>query len=235
MNRKTPLLIFFLLVGSSIISSIICYHSRETYINNDVQRALAMTMAEREYGVVDADTIRTYRNYISIPEIKDTASISVRTSDSGNGTILEANAGCGFLTILASSDQRTSGTFATLALLWAVGCLWYNRKYRLSVIPVNDGLSYGGLHYMEDEARFMTDKGEEVRLTPMQHQLMEMFFRSSSHTLSKQMICDALWPKKPDASDTLYTLIRRLKPIVEENSDLKIECDRGKSYTLINK
>ncbi len=235
MNRKTPLLIFLLLVGSSIISSIICYHSREAYINSDVQRALAMTMAEREYGVVDADTIRTYRNYITIDEVRDTASISVRTSDSGEGTVLEANAGCGFMTILASSNQRTSGTFATLAVLWAIGCLWYNRKNRLSVITVDDVLSYGGLRYMEDGARFMTDKGEVVKLTPMQQQLMEMFFRSSSHTLSKQAICDALWPKKPDASDTLYTLIRRLKPIVEENSNLKIECDRGKSYILINK
>ena len=45
-------------------------------------------------------------------------------------------------------------------------------------------------------------------------------------------ICDRLWPKKPDASDTLYTLIKRVKPILEANSNLKIESDRGKSYTL---
>jgi DNA-binding response OmpR family regulator len=66
----------------------------------------------------------------------------------------------------------------------------------------------------------------------MQHQLMEMFFQSPSHSLTKSEICDALWPKKPDASETLYTLIRRLKPIIEEHSDLKIESDRGKSYGL---
>jgi len=66
----------------------------------------------------------------------------------------------------------------------------------------------------------------------MQQQLMEMLWLSPSHKLSKTEICDALWPKKPDASETLYTLIRRLKPIIEEHSDLKIESDRSKSYGL---
>ena len=61
---------------------------------------------------------------------------------------------------------------------------------------------------------------------------MEMFFRSESHQLSKTEICDALWPKKDDANDTLYTLIRRLKPIIEEHSELKIESDRGRAYEL---
>jgi DNA-binding response OmpR family regulator len=66
----------------------------------------------------------------------------------------------------------------------------------------------------------------------MQQQLMEMFFRSPNHTLSKTEICDALWPKRDDASETLYTLIRRLKPIIEAHSDLKIEADCGKTYEL---
>ena len=66
----------------------------------------------------------------------------------------------------------------------------------------------------------------------MQHSLVELFFTAEDHTLSKQEICDRLWPKKPDASDTLYTLIKRTKPILEANSNLKIESDRGRSYSL---
>ncbi len=61
---------------------------------------------------------------------------------------------------------------------------------------------------------------------------MEMFFQSPSHSLTKAEICDALWPKKPDASETLYTLIKRLKPVIEQHTDLKIESDRGKAYEL---
>ena len=66
----------------------------------------------------------------------------------------------------------------------------------------------------------------------MQQQLMEMLWQSPSHKLSKTEICDALWPKKEDASETLYTLVRRLKPIIEEHSNLKIEVDRGRAYGL---
>ena len=80
--------------------------------------------------------------------------------------------------------------------------------------------------------RFVNAKGNEVKLTPMQQQLMEMLWLSPTRQLSKTEICNALWPKKEDASETLYTLIRRLKPIIEEHSDLKIESDRGKSYGL---
>ena len=71
------------------------------------------------------------------------------------------------------------------------------------------------------------------KFTPMQHQLMQLFFNNTHHQLSKQEICDALWPKKPDASETLYTLIRRIKPVIEQNSNLMIESERGKSYRLI--
>ena len=65
------------------------------------------------------------------------------------------------------------------------------------------------------------------------NQLMQLFFNNTHHQLSKQEICDALWPKKPDASETLYTLIRRIKPVIEQNSNLMIESERGKSYRLI--
>ena len=91
---------------------------------------------------------------------------------------------------------------------------------------------YGGLRYSEAEARFFDAEGQHVKLTPMQHQLMELFFHSPNHTLSKAEICEALWPKKEDASETLYTLIRRIKPIIEAHSNLKIESDRGKAYEL---
>ena len=89
---------------------------------------------------------------------------------------------------------------------------------------------YGGLALVD--GRFVDAKGSVVKLTPMQQQLMEMLWQSPSHRLSKTEICDALWPKKENASETLYTLIRRLKPIVEEHSNLKIEADRGRAYEL---
>ena len=101
------------------------------------------------------------------------------------------------------------------------------------ILLSKEGLQvYGGLTYSEQEDMFLTSSGERIRLTPMQQQLLGMFFSAPSHSLLKSEICDALWPKKPDASDTLYTLIRRLRHIVEKQSSLRIESDRGKSYQL---
>ena len=97
---------------------------------------------------------------------------------------------------------------------------------------VIEGNSFGGLTFSEAEKRFFATNGDAVQLTPMQQQLMEMFYQSPAYTLTKAEICAALWPGKPDASDTLYTLIKRLKPVVEQHSNLKIESDRGKSYRL---
>ena len=93
-------------------------------------------------------------------------------------------------------------------------------------------MTFGGLAYSENDGRFYNTKRQQIKLTPMQKQLMEMFFHNDAHILTKTEICDALWPKKDDANDTLYTLIRRLKPIIEEHSDLMIESDRGRAYEL---
>ncbi len=112
--------------------------------------------------------------------------------------------------------------------------MWYKRnrdKADTQLLCIKQH-GFGGLTYSEAEDRFYTADGQTVNLTPMQHQLMEMFFLSSSHSLTKNEICDALWPKKPDANDTLYTLIRRLKPVIERHSNLRIESDRGKAYRL---
>jgi len=119
-----------------------------------------------------------------------------------------------------------------MAMAWMAFCLY--RRYRER--PLLAGITqYGGLSYTESEGLFVDAAGRQVKLTPMQHQLMEMFFQSPSHSLTKAEICDALWPKKPDASETLYTLIKRLKPVIEQYSDLRIESDRSRAYRLTTK
>lgn len=184
-------------------------------------------------NMVTTDTIRCYRNCLTIAELKDTAGIAMRTvrKDGRWETRLVAEANCGFATTFMMSDQKASGSFLFAGLLWLLCSLWYIKRKRPELIA--QGISYGGIVFYND--KFMTLSGEQIRLTPMQHSLLEMFITSDTHTLSKQHICDRLWPKKPDASDTLYTLIKRIKPIIETHSTLKIQSDRGKSYSLIIK
>ena len=131
--------------------------------------------------------------------------------------------------IFSLSDQKTSSVLALMAIAWAFFSLLYMNKKREEE---NNFINYGGLVYSSTENSFFDNKNNPIHFTPMQHQLMEMFMNSANHTLSKEEICNALWPKKDDASDTLYTLIRRLKPIVEENTNLIITSDRVKGYIL---
>ena len=225
-----PYIVFSFLMLCALCTSINSYHRTEYMIAQDVNQALKQVLLKMPDNVVTTDTIRCYRNCLTIAELKDTAGIAMRTIRRGGrwDTKLVAEANCNFATTFMMSDQKAAGSLLFIGILWLLGSLWYVRKNKPELIV--QGLAYGGIVFHDD--KFMTVSGEEIRLTPMQHSLLEMFITTDSHTLSKQEICDRLWPKKPDASDTLYTLIRRIKPIIETHSILKIESDRGKSYSL---
>ena len=174
--------------------------------------------------------------------------------------MIQGYANCSMLDIFGMSNQRTPLSLSLMALLWGIWSLYYYRrkkqKVALAFVATDDSISqvnlaankilaesrtdqvkaFGSLAYCEEEdAFFNQESNESIKFTPMQHQLMQLFMQSAHHQLSKQEICEALWPKKPDASETLYTLIRRIKPIIERNSNLMIESERGKAYRLTEK
>ena len=109
---------------------------------------------------------------------------------------------------------------------WAAFSILYFRRRMEDVVARMGDLT------LASDNRFYTAQGQSVHLTPMQEQLLRMFFTAKDHSLSKQEICDALWPKKPDASETLYTLIKRLKPVIEQYGGLHIDSERGRDYVL---
>ena len=209
---------FLALTIASCMVSLNSYKTTEVLVTADMNQALAKALEEQQSDVISADTIQVFNSHLQIEGLRGNAVLAVDTKKGFRPRPQVSTA-----TILSLSDQRPSMILWSMALLWGLFGLYQHR--RLSVLGL-----YGGLALQE--GRFVNAKGSEVKLTPMQQQLMEMLWQSPSHQLSKAEICDALWPKKPDASETLYTLIRRLKPIIEEHSDLKIESDRGKSYSL---
>ena len=225
-----PYIGFCFLMLCALCTGINSYNRTKGMIAQDVNSALEQVLAKMPDNVVTKDTIRCYRNCLTIAELKDTAGIAIRTvrMDGRLETKLVAEANCSFATTFMMSDQKASGSILLVGMLWLLGSLWYVRRNRPELIA--QGLAYGGIVYNND--KFMTQSGEQIHLTPMQHSLLKMFITAETHTLSKQEICNRLWPKKPDANDTLYTLIRRIKPILETHSTLKIESDRGKSYSL---
>ena len=234
MKQRYAVIVLFALIIASSFTSLDSYRSTSRMVNEDMDRALALALEEQQSDVISQDTIRTFNSHLQIAELRGKATLAVDT----RGQKFKAYAHCSEATIFSLSDQRSATILWVLTGLWAM-LMWYRRRQTVmgepSAVAIMNGNAFGGLTYSEEDGRFYAANGCQVQLTPMQHQLMEMFFLSPSHTLTKTEICDALWPKKPDASETLYTLIRRLKPVVEQHSDLKIESDRSKSYRLINR
>ena len=225
MKQKYLVLVLFSLIIASSATSLSSYRATEQVVNNDLSQALSQTLAEQQSDVITQDTIRTFNSHLQIAELRGKATIAV----DAKGRQFKAYASCSQATIFSLSDQRPTAILWTITLMWAAFCFY---RYRQNTEQIINTLQYGGLSFAETEKTFYDNQGRPIKLTPMQQQLMEMFFNSGNHQLTKAEICDALWPKKPDASETLYTLIRRIKPIIEQNSNLKIESDRGKAYRL---
>ena len=222
--RYSVLILLTLIVASAMTG----YHSFSTtrqLVTQDMSHALARALEQQQTHVISADTVRVFNNYLQLDELRGKAVLAVDTRQRG----FRCYAKCSAATIFSMSDQRPASVLWMMAGLWGFFCLYRHRKTTFHPVGAS---CFGGLSFSESDQRFFDAQGQHVKLTPMQQQLMEMFFRSPSHLLTKSEICEALWPKKDDASETLYTLIRRLKPVIEQHSDLKIEADRGRAYEL---
>ena len=219
MKQRYAVVVLFALIIASSMVSLTSYTATEKLVTEDVNQALAKALDEQQSDVISADTIQVFNSHLQIEGLRGNAVLAV---DTKNG--FRPRPQVSIATILLLSDQRPSMFLWSMVLLWGLFCLYQHR--RLSALGLYGGLALQG-------GRFVNEKGIEVKLTPMQQQLMELLWLSPSHCVSKTDICDTLWPKKDDANETLYSLIRRLKPIVEQYSNLKIESDRGKSYSLI--
>jgi hypothetical protein len=205
-----------------------------------MNQALSQTISEKENGFITPDTITNYRQHLKIDALKNHSFLYYACNNKDNticsrkikwhsqqySVEFQSYANCSAADIMGLSDQRLPVSISITAILWAVLSILYFRKQHKGVIVL------GNMMYAEDEHSFYDLNKAPVALTPMQEKLMTMFFSSSNHKLSKQQICDELWPKKPDASETLYTLVRRIKPIIQTRGNLKIISERGKDYKL---
>ena len=231
MRQQYAVIVLFALIIASSLTSFSSYSSTSRMVNEDMDRALTLALEEQQSDVISQDTIRTFNSHLQIAELRGKATLAVDTRKQK----FKAYAYCSEATIFSLSDQRPATALWVLTGFWAM-LMWYRHRQAVMgeplAVAITNGNAFGGLTYSEKNGRFYAADGQQVQLTPMQHQLMEMFFQSPSHSLTKKEICNALWPKKPDASETLYTLIKMLKPVVEQHSCLKIESDRSKAYSL---
>ena len=230
--KKLPILIFILLCLTAMATSCGSYRMAERNIENDLKQALAKTINEKGMETMRQDSIRAYRSiartegemmtiavgdetlrrHLRNPQLGEMAFITytVRCERGGWKVTFDTEAKCSAVMIWSLSDQRLSAWLSVMALL----SLALSFRGRRQLRPIT------------------MDSFSATHLTPMQRQLMEMFVASGSHRLSKHEICDALWPKKDDASETLYALISRLKRELDKTSSFDIISDRGRAYIL---
>ena len=230
--KKLPILIFLSLCLTAMATSCGSYRKAERNIENDLKQALAKTINEKGMETMCQDSIRAYRSiartegemmtiavgdetlrrHLRNPQLGEMAFITytVRCERGGWKVTFDTKAKCSAVMIWSLSDQRLSAWLAVMALL-------------------SLALSFRG---RRQSPPITMDSFSATHLTPMQRQLMEMFVASGSHRLSKHEICDALWPKKDDASETLYALISRLKRELDKTSSFDIISDRGRAYIL---
>ena len=230
--KKLPILIFLLLCLTAMATSCGSYRKAERNIENDLKQALAKTINEKGMETMRQDSIRAYRSiartegemmtiavgdetlrrHLRNPQLGEMAFITytVRCERGGWKVTFDTEAKCSAVMIWSLSDQRLSAWLSVMALL----SLALSFRGRRQLRPIT------------------MDCFSATHLTPMQRQLMEMFVASDSHSLSKHEICNALWPKKDDASETLYALISRLKRELDKTSNYDIISDRGRAYAL---
>ncbi|MBP7357804.1 MAG: winged helix-turn-helix domain-containing protein [Prevotella sp.] len=141
---------------------------------------------------------------------------------------------CPFTKVLYMSDMKVPLVFLLLALCFGVLSIVIKRNSKKTNLPSSqkDIVSFGGLVFCNEDNCIYDISHNRINFTPMEYSLMEMFYKSSSHFLLKKDICDALWPGKDNADESLYTLVRRLKQTLSECCNVKIMAVRGRAYQL---
>lgn len=235
--HATVVFLFFLTLA--LISGISSYNKTAVDIVNDMNNALELTLAEQKAGVITPDTVENYRQNLKIEELRGQSFVYFATNDnkhqfSSRRMAWRTNKNIKFqsyalvstASVIGMSDQRLSISLSAISVAWLLFSFWYMRRTK----PL--GFVYGNITFNENEQLFYNIDHEEIFLTPMQKELMTMFWQASDHTLTKKAISESLWPKKPDASETLYTLVKRLRETLKASSRLNIISDNNGRYQL---
>lgn len=256
-NLRYMVIFPLLMIAVSVITGWRCYDKARTEMAEDLNQALqrtALTDASVE-GILDSlssmpgspmltfnGTHHDFANFLRIPSLRDTAHVSyslIHMQGEGYDTgIPHARicsdtimlAGCGIkgdevvLAVRAYANPSMASVFGHAGMAWPM--LSFLAGLLMLVFMLANRRLLG-------VAVVRSSAHADLVLTPMQEQLMNMFLESPNRTLSKEEICSALWPKKDNPDDTLYTFISRMKSsLARQSSSYRIENKRGREYFL---
>lgn len=231
MKRRYPMLLMLVFGLTAVWTSIQNYRIAQREISDDLTQALLMTQAERPVDWLSTDTIRQFRSHIMREELREAAVLSFSIGEADDRAVgicsraLDISS-CvrarGYLyysgwQVWRMSDQRLAFFMALMMLACMAWSLEGKQRWNRS-LRGKDGATANDVR--------------SLRLTPMQEQLVTLLMSTPERSMSKQDLCQALWPGKPDASETLYTLVRRTKQALEAEGRISIASERGRSYRI---
>jgi hypothetical protein len=239
MKACHAVIVFLFLAMPALFIGFDSYNNTKDIIVDDMSRALAQTLQEQKLCVINPDTIANYKKHLSIAELRENSFVSFASGDNHrqflasrkirwkgrNNTAFQAYANIGTAAILGLSDQRLSATLTFLSFAWLLFALRIIKKNRTKTL-------FGEIAYDENNKEFYDFKQKRIDFTPMQKDVMIMLWQANNHIVHKNLICEKLWPKKPDASETLYTLVKRLRKKLESTTKLIISSDNNGHYRL---
>lgn len=250
MNPFIAITVFLSLMVPSLFLSYGNYTIAKEYIIDDVNQALAQTILYKQSDRITADTLKIYRSKLKIEQLKKTSYLAMCTEESSNVSFcsdtmtykcgeerlhVRAYPNCSKAAVFSMSEQTVPGMLFIVSLLWGMfSMLYLNHKKSLcqSSLPDNRSIVFGDITYSDSRSLFYNGNNEEIHFTPMQYAFMKILITSECKKVPVNDICQKLWPRKDNSKETLYTLVRRLKPVVENNSNVRIISDKGGYYSL---
>lgn len=251
MKPIIAIIVFFSLMLSALFLGYNNYAEAKENIIEDINQALAKTVMLKMPDKITADTMKVFKSNLQIDQLKETSYLSLCTNEpskitfcsdtvsfttKGERLYIRAYPNCSKATIFDISEQPIPGALLTISILWGMFSMIYLRRKENAMIiaaPICQSISFGNLSYSTSSDQFYNEQKEEIYFTPMQLSFMKMLIAKENKKVAVEEICDKLWPGKDNARESLYTLVHRLKPIVESNSNVKIVTDKGGYYALI--
>lgn len=250
MKPIIAIIVFFSLMLPALFLGYVNYATAKENIIEDVNQALAKTVLCKKPDKITIDTLHVFKSNLRISQLKETSYLSLCTGEpskisfcsdtlsfktGGERLYIRAYPNCSKATIFGISEQTLPGTLFAISLLWGMLSLVYlhRKDHIVSSVTFDDQTeAFGNLFYSVSSGQFYDERKKAIYFTPMQLSLMKMLMASESKRLSVDEICHSLWHGKDNAKESLYTLVHRLKPIVESNSNVKIVAEKGGYYVL---
>ncbi|MBQ5839712.1 MAG: helix-turn-helix domain-containing protein [Bacteroidaceae bacterium] len=259
MNRLRYMIIFpMLLIIASVVCGFMSFARAKADMAADLNQALQRTISANAEVTQMLDSLSSmadqpmltfgarhngFADFLHISALRDTAGITYTIKNNAEVETGRRNSAQGRIcsdTLLLAQMPHSAIEVKAFANPSLLSILKYSNQ-QWSVMSLACGILLLGLLFVKQRSAMPNSspsvlaaqcQEQVLALTPMQEKLMQMFFDSPTRTLSKEEICSALWPKKDNPDDTLYTFISRMKSSLAKQSSYRIQNRRGKVYSL---